>query len=133
MIELAIVPLLTSMSAITAQLGTRPSQDTGIYPLTVPTNPTLPAIAYQVIASVESPAVNAPLGVVRSRLQIDCVASTYGEAVTLRDAVRQSLAGFMGVVNGVTIQNTLPLTTRDLYEEVLLQYVARIELYLWWS
>lgn len=133
MIESAIQPLLVSMSAIATQLGTRPTGDSGIYPLLVPTDPTLPAIAYEIISSVESPTLNAPLGVVRSRVQIDCVASSYGAAVTLRDAVRQSLAGYRGVVSGANVQNALPFTTRDLYEEELLQYIARVEFYIWWS
>ena len=66
----------------------------------------------------------------RSRLQIDCFGETYSDAVNLRKAVVQALAGY--TTTDFTSQVFNP-TADDGFDQDLLQYVAMAEAYVWFS
>lgn len=135
MIESALYSLLTSSSAITTQLGTRPAGDTGVYPVTIPEDPVLPAVSYKVIASIDSPTLDNPIGLTRTRFAIECWGTTYADAVNTRNIVTAALAGYRGVVStpigDVAIQNILRVTNGDVFADVPRQYTARLDIYVW--
>lgn len=60
------------------------------YPLSMPTNPTLPGMCYQFISEVPY-RHHAGETMVRRRLQVSCWANSYAAAVTLGDSVRAAL------------------------------------------
>jgi hypothetical protein len=121
MIETSLYAVLSGNSAITAIVGTR------IFPLTVPEDWNLPALTYQVISSVSHPTFSTA-GEQRIRVQIDCWADTYSDAVSLRAAVISALNGYSDV--NFTAQL---LNKTDYYEHEALQYRCLIEFYLWSS
>jgi hypothetical protein len=131
MIESALFTLLSTNQAITSQLGTRPAGDTGVYPVTIPEDPTLPAVSYQIISSTDTPTLDDPLGLTKTRVQIECWGETYGAAVQLRHVVTTAIAGYRGSVNGTAIQNILRVTNGDVFADIPRQYTAKVDFYLW--
>lgn len=124
MIEQNIYSVLSSATAITDIVGSR------IYPLVLPTDPTLPAITYSTVASVSNPTMTTR-GLTRSRIQIDCWTegdSAYLSGCTLRDAVIKTFAGYRDA--NFTSQ---VLTTRSEFDHELLQYRAIVEIYVWFA
>lgn len=119
-IETYLQNLLQSSPSIT-------SQTTQIYPLTLPQNPNLPAITWQIISAVNQTALDGTQLITRYRIQVDCWADTYGQAVTLRSAVSSSLSGYIDEPNNVSI---LSITSHDQYDHEGLVYIASIEFYL---
>lgn len=120
-VEQSFYNVLSSASAVTAVAGTN------IFPATLPTDPVLPALTYSFIGGSVLPNMSTR-GVQRSRVQIDCFASTYNSAVSLRDAVIQTLAGYSSAAFSSQI-----LSTSDDFDHSLLQYRAIVEVYVTYS
>jgi hypothetical protein len=135
MIESALFTLLSTNQAITSQLGTRPAGDTGVYPVTIPEDPILPALSYQIISSRDTPTLDDPLGTTKTRVQIECWGETYGAAVELRQIVTTAILGYRGTVTtpdgDVKIQNILRVTKGDVFADVPRQFTAKVDLYIW--
>lgn len=74
----------------TANIGDR------MYPDTLPQQPTLPAISYQVISETRRATMRGPDDLSRVRVQVDCWANTSIEAHAVADSVRAALDGFKG-------------------------------------
>ena len=127
MIEEAIYTLLATTATITSQLGTRPAGDTGVYPVTIPEDPTLPAVSYQIVSSVDARTLLDPIGLTKTRVHM------YGAAVQLRDVIKTAIAGYRGTFNGTKIQNILRATTGDVFADVPRQYTAKVDFYIWHS
>jgi hypothetical protein len=123
MVETAIFNVLSSSAAVTTLAGTR------IYPAVLPKDPTLPAVVYRFITSTAQPTMDTA-GRSRSRLQLECLGETYADAVTLRKAVVQTLAGYRSAEFQSQVFNP---TADDGFDQDLLQYVAIAEAYLWFS
>lgn len=120
MIEGALYNVLSTSSAITAIAATR------IYPAVLPKNPTLPALTYRFIAGPVKPTMDTG-GIQKSRVQIDCYAETFADAVNLRNAVVQTLHRY----RDTNFQSLILDTGPDGFDHDLLQYVAIAEAYLW--
>jgi Protein of unknown function (DUF3168) len=123
MIETAIFATLSTSAAVTALAGTR------VYPATLPKDPTLPAVVYRFIGGAATPTMDTA-GKQRARLQLDCIAETYSDAITLRKAVVQTLAGYRSAAFQAQVLNA---TTDDGFDQDLLQYLAICEVYIWFS
>jgi hypothetical protein len=121
MIEAALYTVLSSSASITALAGSR------IYPAVLPTDPTLPALTYMFIGGTVYPIANRN-GIQRSRVQIDCWGNSYSDAVTLRQAVVQTLAGY----SGPSFQSQI-IQTHDDFDHDLQQYRAVVEVYVLYS
>ena len=119
MIELKLAAVLTSAPPITALVGTR------TYPVTLPTDPTLPALDYKIVGASTSPTFETS-GLTKYRVEVNSWGNTYSDAVTLRDAV-------IGVLNGYQDANlTINLIQpTDFFDSDLLQYRAMAEFYCW--
>lgn len=61
-----------------------------VYPLSIPTNGTYPCIVYQKVSNLN---IRSHSGneMVRPRFQISCWAKSYGEALTVAEAVKTAL------------------------------------------
>ena len=112
MIELTVASILSSAPAISALVGTR------VYPVTIPTDPTLPALDYKIVGG-SSTATQDTYGNQRYRLEVNCWGDTYSDAVTLRAAVVATLSQYSA--DGVFISYLMP---QDFYDDELLQYRA---------
>lgn len=118
MLEQNIPSVLSAQASIASLAADR------IYPIVLPTDSTLPAMTYQIVGSSNKQTMSTH-GMQRVRLQIDCWGDTYGDAVTLRDAVATSLDGYQDA----NVQFLL-LSKSDFFERDALQYRALIEFYL---
>ena len=111
----------SSLNPVTNIVGTR------IYPVVLPTQPTLPAIHYRIVGGSSTP-TNDTYGNQRYRFEVNCWGLTYLDAVTLRSAVIQTLQEYGGA--GVSIRYIQPL---DLYESELRQYRCIAEFYVYFN
>jgi hypothetical protein len=123
MVETALFTALSTSAAVSALAGTR------IYPAVLPKDPTLPAVVYHFVGGANQPTMDTR-GKQRSRVQFDCIGETYLDAVTLRKAVVQTLAGYRCADFQSQILNA---TGSDGFDQDLLQYVAIAEAYVWYS
>lgn len=128
MIESSIYSVLSSTAAITTLLGTRPTGDSGVYPLTLPIDPVLPAIAYKIVANVGKPTMSTR-GKYKARVQIDCFGNAFADATNLRNAVIQTLQGY----SDVNFSSLVLSTGADVFDHELLQYIAPVEIYAFYS
>jgi hypothetical protein len=88
---------LTSDSDVTDLVSLR------IYPLQVPQDVDLPAMAYQRISGPRDQSQAGPSGLVWARIQLTFLGSTYLEAKTVAGAVRGSIDGFKGTMGDVVV------------------------------
>jgi hypothetical protein len=101
--------------------------DGRIYPLVLPADSPLPAITYQIVGG-SSQGTQDTHGTQRYRVQVDCWGETYGDAVTLRNAVIAALDHYN--VDGVYITLLQPT---DFFDHDALQYRAMVEFYVFSS
>jgi len=77
-----------------------------IYPLSLPADPTLPAIVYTRISTPRLRSLTGFAGLARPRLQFLAWASSYAAAKVLADEIRTALDGYQGTVSGLQIQSS---------------------------
>lgn len=107
-----------------------------VYPLVVPQDVAMPAVAYQKVNSerigVHGTSGGPGFGVAgwaRTRVQVTCHAEEYADARALADAVRTGLDGFRGVMNdevrvdGCRVENEV-----DGYNQVAGYATVRVDL-----
>ena len=96
-----------------------------VYPLSLPTGATLPAMVYQFISEI-------PIGhqggedMVPPRLQVACWAKTYAAAVTLGDSVRAALN-----LNQTNIELITAVNISDFKDPEAELYRRIVEFYVW--
>jgi hypothetical protein len=121
MLETDLNAVLGTTSTITAIVGTN------IFPVALPTKPTLPALTYKIVGGTAKSTFGTR-GVTRARVEIDCWSTQYLEAITLRNAVITALDGYTDA--NLSIQFLQPV---DDFEYELLQYRAIAEFYVFFS
>jgi hypothetical protein len=116
-----VYSVLSADSDVTAIAGTR------IFPATVPkSNETFPAIVFKFVGGASTPTMDT-FGMQRSRLQVDCLADDYADAIALRTAVVRALSGYTTLGFQSQVFNA---TTNDGFDRDLEQYVAICEFYV---
>ena len=121
MIEIDFRTALTSASGVSALVGSN------IYPVVLPTDPTLPAIDYNIVAGSVDGTFNCR-GTTKLRFEVNCWAADYLDAITLRSAVIDALDG----LRTLTFVSRF-LASQDFFEHDLLQYRACVEFYVWFN
>lgn len=104
MIEAAVRDILLSDPNIVQCTGNR------IFPLELPLNCKLPAISYFKVSDPYKQVSGFP------RFQVSCWAEDYEECLNLKKAVTDTLEGFSGTVNNVTIIRIIPIDAPDFYD-----------------
>jgi hypothetical protein len=122
MIGDALFSVVTGASAVSSLIGMR------FYPAVLPKDPTLPAAVYRFVGGSNTPTMDTR-GFQRSRLQIDCFGDTYSDAVNLRKAIAQTLGGY----SSAEFTSQILTIGSDGFDQDLLQYVAILEIYCWFS
>ena len=121
MIETQIYSVLSSAPALSALCGSR------IYPLVLPDEVTMPAISY-IFVGGSSKSTQDTRGSQKYRLEVNCWSNTYLSAVTLRNAVIDTLDSYNQ--NGLFISFLQPL---DLFDHDLLNFRAVTEFYVYFN
>lgn len=111
MIEDAIRAVLLADADVAALVSSR------VWPVRLPQAGTLPAVVYQRISTTaEPPALEAPVGPTRSRVQVSCWAATFGQARQLGEAVLGALNGWSGTAGGERVELVRLANWLDDYE-----------------
>ena len=127
MIDEGLFYLLSHTTAITSICGTR------IYPSAFPPDPTYPAISYKLIGARPDPTLSTP-GYQRFRYEFDCRAVDAVVAGDLRQALRQTLEGYNGLLNdGTFLQDGQFIQTVDDFADDPRVYRRMIEIYLFFN
>ena len=90
--------LLMQAVPVTQMTGTRVFSDM------LPQGAKTPAIVYAVTGEIANDVLGGPLGMEQASIQMLCYGATRSEANSLHFNVKQTLAGFRGIVAGVTIR-----------------------------
>jgi hypothetical protein len=108
--------LIIGDSAVNAMVGDR------VYPLLLPQQPTLPAIAYQRISSSHVHSHSGVSGYCTARVQFACYAQSFAEAASLGDKLRAAIDAWAGVQGATSFAGILLLDERDAFEEEALSF-----------
>lgn len=100
-IEAGIFAHLIGNAGVVALVGTR------IYPLLVPQDAEMPALAYQRISGPRDHAHDGASGLALARIQLTFVAASYDGAKSLAAAVRAAMDGFSGMMGEVMVNACL--------------------------
>ncbi len=120
-IEESVVSRLSGYLEVSALVGTR------IYPLLVPQDVEMPALAYQKISSPKTHSHSGPSHLAQSRFQFTCEADNYLAAKSLATAVRHCWDGFKGTVGSIRIDSALVQDDRDSYSQQHAAPVVRVD------
>lgn len=101
MIEVALSSYLTSFPAIASRAADR------VYPITLPQNPTLPAITYERLDRASVQSHDGSSGLAHPTFRVNVWAKSHFAAVDLAENVRLSLQGFKGLMAGKPVQAVL--------------------------
>jgi hypothetical protein len=124
MIEAGLYTLLSTASPIVAICSTR------IYPDVRPTSPVYPLMEFKEIGGIARPTFNTS-GMQRDRFQFDCFGQRKSDAAALRDALRQTLNGYQGLLSdGTFLQNAWLINKGSSYSDDPRIYCATYEFYL---
>lgn len=102
-----------------------------IYPLKLPQDPTLPAIAYMRVSGFRGRVQDGPAGYARPTFQIDCWADSYLEAKNVADAVRQRLQAYKGTMGTTEVQSVRFLGDRDDFERDVENFRILMDFEIW--
>lgn len=124
-IEEAMVARMNAHAGLTALVGTR------TYPLRVPQDATMPAIAYQKISSPKTQSHSGGSHLAQSRIQLTIEADSYESVKATADQVRACWEGYKGTVGGVRIDAALVQDDRDGWSEQHGAPVVRVDVMVW--
>lgn len=126
-LEAGIYAHLIADSGVAALVATR------IYPLLVPQDATLPALAYQRISGPRDHAHTGATGLAFARMQLTYVAASYNEAKSLGEAVRAAMDGLKGSMGAVTVGACLLDNERDDWATAFEKPVVRHDYLIWYQ
>ena len=129
-IEAGIYYLLHTDAAVLALVAAR------IYPITIPQDPTLPALAYQLISPSSLIAHDGLCGTGYSRYQITGFDDDYDVLIDLMNKVRVAMGGYKGTLgvapNQVVVQAILPADTGySNYDPQIGRYMRALDFMIW--
>jgi hypothetical protein len=110
--EQALFSYLSNHAGLKALVNTR------VYPITMPQNPTLPAVTYQKISGVVDYVMD-DTSIKRPRFQFDAWATSYSSARAVGEQIKSALnryTGTMGGAGGVAVIGTWIENETDLFE-----------------
>jgi len=95
--EAAVRSRLVATAGVTALIGTR------IYPVIAPATAALPFVTWRRVAVERTQGLAGPIGTPTVSLSVDIFAETYESARDIADQCRQSLDGWGGTLENVTV------------------------------
>ena len=109
-VEKNICAFLLQQTALTKLIGAR------IFPIHIPQNSELPAIAYNMISKPRTYSQSGDSHLVKPRIQFSCFGHRYHDVRDVADQIVIALSGFKGNMDGATIQSAFIENEVDLYE-----------------
>jgi hypothetical protein len=76
-----------------------------------------PRVVLYGITGVRDMRMDGPTGLVASRVQIDCLGTSYGSAKAVARAVEARLSGYSGTASGIVFQGCFLIGERDDFED----------------
>lgn len=110
---------------IAGKIGTR------CYPMRLPQDAILPALTYQTIAGSESITHSGGANLGRKRIQFDCWAVRYEDALALADAIRGAFSGVLTPMGGTVSVAGRIINDMDVPEPEPALWRRMIEVGLW--
>ncbi len=129
-IDAALYSKVTGDGDVGALISTR------MYPLVIPQDVDLEALAYQMISNAREMAHDGPTGFAWARYQITAQANTFTEVVDLINKVRIALDGQVGLwggAGGVTVEGSFVMDTRDGYEFATERETRRMDVMVYYQ
>jgi hypothetical protein len=126
-IETGLYSELTGDAGVSALVSTR------IYPLQVPQDVAMPAVAYQQISGSPEYAHDGDSGLNWARFQFTCQAETYAGAKALAVAVKAALSGASGTMDDTTVDVILIDNETDWRSEGFDIPVVRVDVMVWYQ
>ena len=94
--------------AIFSRINGRTAAGGRVYPAgRVPSDAALPYVVYQVVSRLHEQHQGAAAGLARARVQIDVWGSSYAEADSVAEQIRDVLDGYAGVEASTTIERAM--------------------------
>lgn len=116
-IEADLYTRLSGFAGLTALVSTR------IYPLVIPQDGALPAVAYQRISAIRTSSMGEDDGIVRARFQVTVWDTTFDSIRAVAEQIRQALQRY--TTSG--IQAIYFLNETDLYDPETLEYGSALD------
>ena len=134
-LEEAIYGQLVGDATVGGLVGT--GANARVYPMVIPQEAALPAIAYQRVSGARELAHDGEVGFAEARLQFTCQAESYDGAKALAKGVRLCLAGFNGVMGGsaalgVRVQGVRTENEMDGWGMVAGHWTVRMDMVFWY-
>jgi len=126
-IEEGLYSRLQAVAGVTALVSTR------VYPLLVPQEASLPAIAYQRISGPRETAHDGPSGLAFARMQVTCIGSSYSSAKGVSEAVRAALDGQSGTWGSTVVGACFLDDESDIWSTVFEKPVVRADYLIWYQ
>ena len=124
-IEEAVYARTVGDAGVAALIGTR------CYPLVVPQDAAMPAIAYQRISGAPERSHSGFSGVSETRFQFTCEANSYASAKAVAQALRRCWESFAGTVSNIAIGGAFVENESDGYSEETPAPVVRMDVSIW--
>ena len=111
---------------IYARLNGQTTAGQNVFPLLLPQDPTLPAVTYQQISSVQTHQMGTSAPLYRVRVQVDVWGETYAQVRALANEVAGQLNRFRGDVDTTRVLDVLADNELETYEsDALLRRVSQ--------
>ena len=123
MIETAIYQRLAAFAGLTALVGGASAPRITPHLLTQDT--AYPAVTYFVVSAPRETAMGSDPGIVHARMQVECWALKYLDAVNVAEQVRLALQRYRGTVAGTVILDTFIDDMRDFEPELVNGVIVR--------
>lgn len=121
-----LVTLVTADVAVAALIGMR------MYPLQIPSDGVLPAMAYQ---QISEPGIythdRGDIGLAVTRVQLTVQATDYAGGRAVLNAVRAVLTGYRGTVGSTQFQAIFIKNMRDEWATTFERATARMDVNIW--
>lgn len=107
---------MTTAEIVYNLLATFTNASTRVYPVAAPKDATRPYIVFHEIAGGSNHVAAGSRDIAMTRVQVTCIADTFGAADTLMDQVRTKIDGWRGTINSEQVLHCLMIdgSRRDL-------------------
>ena len=108
-IDAALFSHVTADAGVAAAIGTR------FYPVRAPQNATYPLALYHRVSGNRTDSLSGDSGLADPRFQISAMAATYAAAASAREALRQALSGYQGLMGAFVVTASVAVNEIDLF------------------
>lgn len=108
-LEAAIFSYGTSVAGVSSLIGTR------LYPNRAPQKATYPLAVYHRVSGSRVGNLGGDSGLADPRFQFSALATSFADAVAVRDALRAAFSGYRGLMGAIAVTASVSVGEFDLY------------------